>query len=79
MRTPEFQRNRQDSESRTSYGFSGCGCSTHGLKRNASVVTNFVGKVRLIVDMTKMALCNPRIARFSDTSEWRVVAAMLRS
>ena len=61
MRTPEFQRNRQDFESRASMDSPAAGCSTNDLKRDVSVVTKFVQKVRLIVDMTRRALCNPRI------------------
>ena len=79
MRRPEFQRNRQDFESPVPMASppafdwrTTCGVTVN-------VATKFVQKVGLIVDMTRMALCNPRLARFSDTSERRVVAAMLRS
>jgi hypothetical protein len=49
------------------------------LKRNAGGTSNFLQKVWLIVDMTMVALFNPRLAPFSDISGRRVVAAMLHS
>ena len=63
---PEFQRNRQDFESRAPW-LRRPRWSANDSNRAVNVVTKFVQKVGLIVDMTRMALCNPRLARFSDT------------